>query len=180
MSNERSTKTPKFPKAPIDRIVGPANQFLHVASASGIILLLVTIAALVLANSSAADAFLAFWKTPIGFSAGSFEVQHSLKHWINDGLMAIFFFVVGLEVKRELVLGELRGVRQAALPLAAALGGMVVPAAIYLCASMEQAGRARMGNTHGNRHRVCRGLSGYSRLARAKELAHLVALFGNH
>jgi len=68
----------------------------------------------------------------VGFSIGDFTMKHSLKHWINDGLMALFFFVVGLEVKRELVLGELRDPRRAALPVAAALGGMLVPAAFYL------------------------------------------------
>ena len=68
----------------------------------------------------------------VGFTWGAFEFQHSLKHFINDGLMAIFFFVIGLEVKRELVLGELRDMRRAALPIAAALGGMIVPACVYL------------------------------------------------
>jgi len=122
----------ELPRAPIDRLVEPFTRFLHVEAASGIALLLFTAAALALANSTLADAFLGIWKIPVGIEVGDFQLRHSLKHWINDGLMAVFFFVIGLEVKRELVLGELRDVRRAALPIAAAVGGMVVPAGIYL------------------------------------------------
>lgn len=95
-------------------------------------LLLFTVIALVLANSPLSASFLAFWQTPLGFNAGDFEFTHSLRHWINDGLMALFFFLVGLEVKREMVHGELRTLKSASLPILAAIGGMVVPAAIYL------------------------------------------------
>ena len=105
---------------------------MHVEAASGIVLLAAAIAALVLANSPLSESFLGLWTSRVGFQIGSFEMDHTLKHWINDGLMAIFFFVIGLEVKRELVIGELRDPRRAALPVFAALGGMVVPAAIYL------------------------------------------------
>jgi NhaA family Na+:H+ antiporter len=121
-----------LPRAPIDRLVGPFTRFLHVEAASGIVLLLFTGAALGLANSPLADGFLGIWKLSLGFEFGDFQLRHSFKHWINDGLMAIFFFVIGLEVKREIVLGELRDIRRAALPIAAAMGGMVAPAAIYL------------------------------------------------
>jgi NhaA family Na+:H+ antiporter len=105
---------------------------MHVEAASGVVLLAATIAALALANSPWSSSFLAFWNTEFGFTFGALEVSHSLKHWINDGLMGIFFFVIGLEVKRELVTGELRDPRSAALPIFAAIGGMLVPAAIYL------------------------------------------------
>jgi NhaA family Na+:H+ antiporter len=121
-----------LPRAPIDRLAGPLARFLHVEAASGIVLLLFTGAALALANSPLAEGFLGIWKLPLGIEIGDFQIRHSLKHWINDGLMAVFFFVIGLEVKREIVLGELRDVRRAALPIAAAIGGMIVPAAIYL------------------------------------------------
>ena len=121
-----------FPRAPIDRLVAPIERFMHVAAASGIALLFVTFAALILANSAWSEGFLAIWSTKVEVAFGSFRMSHSLSHWINDGLMALFFFVIGLEVKRELVLGELRDLRKAALPVAAALGGMIVPAAVYL------------------------------------------------
>ncbi len=121
-----------LPRVPIDRLAAPIERFLHVEAAGGVVLLMATIAALVLANSSLAGSFLGFWNTKIGFSLGGFEAVHSLKHWINDGLMTIFFFTIGLEVKREIVTGELRNPRNEALPVAAALGGMIVPAAVYL------------------------------------------------
>lgn len=121
-----------LPVEPIDRLLAPLERFLHVEAAGGVVLLACTAAALVLANSPWADAWAAIWKTPLSLGIAGFEMHHPLKHWINDGLMAIFFFVIGLEVKRELVVGELRDPRRAALPVAAALGGMVVPAAIYL------------------------------------------------
>jgi NhaA family Na+:H+ antiporter len=123
---------PALPQEPIDRVVRPLERFLHVEAASGVVLLACALTALVLANSPAAEGFLAFWKTPVGLRLGAFELEHSLQHWINDGLTVIFFFVIGLEVKREIVLGELRELRKAALPLAAAVGGMVVPAGVYL------------------------------------------------
>lgn len=134
-----------FPEKPIDRVVEPVARFLHVESASGVVLLIFTAAALALANSSLSQEFLAIWKTPVGLSFGSFEFRYSLKHWINDGLMAVFFFVVGLEVKREIVVGELRDMRLAALPIAAALGGMLVPAMIYLFFQWGRAGQDGWG-----------------------------------
>jgi NhaA family Na+:H+ antiporter len=121
-----------LPKEPIDIIVDPLRRFLRIESASGVVLLMATIAALILANSSMSESFLVFWKKPLGFRIGEFQMSHSLQHWINDFLMAIFFFVIGLEVKRELVMGELRDLRSAALPIIAAIGGMLVPALIYL------------------------------------------------
>jgi NhaA family Na+:H+ antiporter len=132
-----------LPQQPIRRLTAPFERFMHVEAASGIVLLAATIVALVLANSAWSGGFLGFWKTEIGFTIGSFDMYHSLKHWINDGLMAIFFFVIGLEVKRELVIGELRDPRRAALPIVGALGGMVAPAAIYL--AMEGSGAGARG-----------------------------------
>jgi NhaA family Na+:H+ antiporter len=110
-----------LPRKPIDRLVGPFERFLHVEAAGGVVLLTATIASLSLANSPWSDAFLALWKTPVEFGFGSFQLSHSLKHWISDGLMAVFFFVIGLEVKRELV----------------------IPAAIYL--SLQYGGPAARG-----------------------------------
>jgi NhaA family Na+:H+ antiporter len=129
---------PLLPAQPIDRVLDPLKKFLHVEAMGGIVLIVATAVALVLANSPAAGTFLSLWKTPIGIQVGTFQFRLSLHHVIDDGLMVIFFFVVGLEVKRELVLGELRGLRRAALPLAGAVGGMVVPSGIYL---LLQAGK---------------------------------------
>ena len=122
----------ELPEEPIDRITAPIRRLLHVEAASGLVLLACTAVALVLSNTEASEAFLGFWETPVRVAFGSASVEHSVQHWINDGLMAVFFFVVGLEVKRELVHGELREPRRAVLPIAAALGGMAAPAALYL------------------------------------------------
>ena len=137
MTEDNSTE-PKLPQQKINRIVDPVVRFLHVEAASGVVLIGCTVVALVAANSPWSETYLNFWKTEVGFAFGQFEFQHSLKHLINDGLMAIFFFVIGLEVKREIVLGELGDLRRATLPIAAALGGMVVPASIYLATQFGQ------------------------------------------
>ncbi len=135
----------EFPEEPIHRITAPLERFMHVEAASGIVLLTAAVAALVLANSPVSDGFLAIWKIEVGFRIGAFDMSYSLKHWINDGLMAIFFFVIGLEVKRELVIGELRDPRRAALPLFAAIGGMLAPAAIYLALQAGETGARGWG-----------------------------------
>ena len=132
-------------KKPIDYIIEPISRFLAVESAGGIVLLSAAAVALILANSSLSDAYFAFWKTKVGFSFGSFSFIHSLQHWVSDGLMAIFFFTVGLEVKRELVTGELRDFKRAILPVAAAVGGMVFPAMIYLYFQAGEVGEAGWG-----------------------------------
>jgi NhaA family Na+:H+ antiporter len=126
------TKTPRMPHAPVDQLTKPFAAFLRIEAASGLLLLIATMAALALANSQWADGFLSFWETEIGLRLGAMEYSRSLRHWINDGLMTFFFFVVALELKRGFVLGELQNLRVAALPFAGALGGMIVPAALYL------------------------------------------------
>jgi NhaA family Na+:H+ antiporter len=113
------------------RFAQPLAAFLHVEAAGGILLVVAAIAALLWANL-ASDSYHTFWETVIELRIGSFTLAEPLEAWVADGLMALFFFVVGLEIKRELVTGELRDPRTAALPAVAALGGMVVPAAIYL------------------------------------------------
>jgi NhaA family Na+:H+ antiporter len=135
----------ELPAGPIKAFMAPLTRFMHIEAAAGLVLLACTILALVVANSPWGDAYLAFWKTPVGLVWGDYAFVHSLKHWINDGLMAIFFFVIGLEVKREMVLGELRDPRQAMLPLFAALGGMIVPAGLYLAFLYGQPGEAGWG-----------------------------------
>lgn len=134
-----------LPKEPIDSIVDPLKRFLHIEAASGVVLLMATVVALTLANLPTAETFLGIWKTRLSFGLGGFQMDHSLQHWINDGLMAIFFFVIGLEVKRELVMGELQDLRQAVLPISAAIGGMVVPAGVYLALQWGEPGARGWG-----------------------------------
>ncbi len=124
--------TPRFPSERIDAIASPLQRFIHTEAAGGVVLLLAAVIALVIANSPLGPVVEAFWKIPVGFRIGDFGIEHSLRHWINDGLVTLFFFVVGLEIKRELVTGELSKPGAAAFPFIAAVGGMLVPAAIYL------------------------------------------------
>jgi NhaA family Na+:H+ antiporter len=114
------------------RVQTAALDFARWAPSTGLLLLLMTIAALAVTNSRLGRAFEDFWEMSIGWTAGAAAFQLSLRDWINDGLLTIFFLVVGLEIKRELTVGRLATWRAAALPLAAAAGGMALPAAIYL------------------------------------------------
>jgi NhaA family Na+:H+ antiporter len=109
----------------------PVERFLAVQAASGILLLIAAAVALVWANSPWREAYFDLWHTPVGLRVGSLAFERDLHFWINDGLMVVFFFVVGLEIRREIYGGELSDARRAALPLMAALGGMIVPALIY-------------------------------------------------
>lgn len=118
----------------------PLEQFVS-TSVSGIGLLLAgTIAAMILANTQLSAAYEAFWHTTLTVGTDRFGVTASLRHWVNDGLMAVFFFVVGLEIKREVLVGEMRYPRQAALAISAALGGVLVPALLFLAFNLGQAG----------------------------------------
>lgn len=121
-----------LPKERIDRLLRPFARFLRIEAAGGAVLAVCTIAAVALSNSPWAHSFLQIWETHVGLRAGSMEFGRSIKEWINDGLMTMFFFLVALELKRELVLGELRSPRLAALSISAALGGMLVPAGLFL------------------------------------------------
>jgi NhaA family Na+:H+ antiporter len=127
------------------RIARPLRTFLHTEAAGGIVLLAATVVALVLANSRLAGSFERFWQTELSISIGAFELTEDLRHFVNDALMALFFFVVGLEIKREIVLGELSDRRKAALPAVAAVGGMVVPALVYLVFNAGGEGAAGWG-----------------------------------
>ena len=114
------------------RALTPFEEFVHRQTTGGLLLIVSAIVALVLANSFVADAYFQLLHTPLGIHIGSLAISMSLHHWVNDGLMALFFFVVGMELKREMLVGELADLRQAALPIVAAIGGMVMPALIYL------------------------------------------------
>ncbi|RRS05069.1 Na+/H+ antiporter NhaA [Aquabacterium soli] len=123
-----------LPRAQVlaQRAFSALERFLHIEAVSGIVLLIMAVAALLWANSPLAPSYDALWHTPVSVSVGSWAFSQSLHFWINDGLMTIFFLVVGMEIRREIHEGALSDVRQAALPIAAALGGVLVPASIYL------------------------------------------------
>jgi NhaA family Na+:H+ antiporter len=115
----------------IEHLLRPFQRFAATESSGGIVLLICTIVALAWANSPWAESYHRLWEIPLTVGAGSRQLTLSLHHWINDGLMAVFFFLVGLEIKREMLVGELASVRHAALPIAGAIGGMLLPAGIY-------------------------------------------------
>jgi NhaA family Na+:H+ antiporter len=129
----------------VARALRPFQVFARTEAAGGIVLLTFTALALVWANSPAGDSYFHFWELPITVGHPRFGLTASLHHWINDGLMAVFFFLVGLEIKREMLVGELASVRQAALPIAGAIGGMVVPALFYALLNAGGPGAAGWG-----------------------------------
>jgi NhaA family Na+:H+ antiporter len=129
------TRAPKRP-------LGALQDFLHDEAAGGIVLVAGAVLAVVWANSPVSDSYFDFWGQYLTIGWGPTAITEDLQHWVNDGLMVLFFFVVGLEIKRELAIGELRDARAAALPAAAALGGVVVPALIFVALT---SGEARAG-----------------------------------
>ena len=126
-------------------IIGPLQSFLRSEAAGGILLLGCAVLALAWANSPFADSYFDLWQTYVTVGVGDFEIDKPLLLWINDGLMAIFFFLIGLEIKREVLGGELSNPRSAALALAAALGGMAVPALAYVLLNSGGTGEAGWG-----------------------------------
>jgi NhaA family Na+:H+ antiporter len=129
-----ATSRQHLPRAQLlaERAFTTLERFLHIEAASGIVLLIAAAAALIWANSSLAASYHELWHAPLSIGLGGFAFSQSLHFWINDGLMTVFFLVVGMEIRREIHEGALSNLKQAALPLAAALGGVIVPALIYL------------------------------------------------
>ncbi|WP_034259827.1 Na+/H+ antiporter NhaA [Altibacter lentus] len=113
-------------------LLTPFEKFVKIESFSGILLFVATLIAILWSNSPFADSYESLWNYQIGLEANGFSLQKPLLLWINDGLMAVFFFLIGLEIKRELLLGELNSLRKAAFPFFAALGGMLVPLSVFL------------------------------------------------
>lgn len=128
-----------------DLVKRPLERFLAIQASSGILLLVCAALAITAANSPWAEHYEQFWSTPLGVRAGSFVFERSLDWIVNDGLMVIFFFVVGLEIRREIAYGELSEWRRALLPLVGAFGGMVAPALLYLAFAGEPSTRAGWG-----------------------------------
>ena len=127
------------------RLSRAVREFLQAEAAGGIVLVVAAVVALGWANSPWDGAYRALWSTELRVELGRWVLTEDLRHWVNDALMAIFFFVVGLEIKRELVDGELRDPRQAAVPALAALGGMVVPAVLFGLITLGSAGDSGWG-----------------------------------
>jgi NhaA family Na+:H+ antiporter len=147
MHQSPSPDTPphRLPQTLVQHWARPLVRFLEIEAASGVILLACTVTAVALANSPWRAELAAFWNQHAQVGIGQYRLDESLLHWVNDGLMTIFFFVVGLEIKREIVAGELRDPRKAALPVMAALGGMLVPAGIFVALRAGRPGEAGWG-----------------------------------
>ncbi len=129
----------------VERVTAPLHKFMRSAPAGGLVLLACAAIAMAWANSPWAHGYHALWETPIALGVGNFATTLTLHVVINDGLMAVFFFLVGLEIKREVLVGELASLRQAALPVTAALGGMVVPALLFLTLNVRGPGSTGWG-----------------------------------
>jgi NhaA family Na+:H+ antiporter len=127
--NERQ---PLGPATPIERLARPFQEFAKLEASGGILLIGCTVSALIWANSPWAGGYFHLWHTNLTFGFAGKLLPEPLHFWINDGLMALFFLLVGLEIKRETLVGELASLRKAALPIIAALGGMIVPAGLYV------------------------------------------------
>jgi len=127
------------------KIATPFEEFIHAQTTTGLILMIMTVVALLLANSPVSQSYEHFFHTYINLEVGSWQLSHSIHHWINDGLMAIFFFIIGLEIKREITVGELSDLKVAILPILAAVGGMVVPALIFLAINGDGEGARGWG-----------------------------------
>jgi NhaA family Na+:H+ antiporter len=139
----KGSPTSKRPGTLADRLARPLRRFLAIEAASSILLLVATLVSLALANSPGHEAWAHFWHQRVAIEVGGLELALSLAHWVNDALMAIFFFVVGLEIKREMTIGELASRQRAMLPVFGALGGMVAPALIYV--GLQPGGAAAAG-----------------------------------
>ena len=127
----REGATTPFGRA-FKQALSPIEEFIHQESASGIVLMICAVAAIIIANSPLYPLYDRILHLRLSVGVSDFSLDHTLHHWINDGLMVLFFFVIGLEVKREILIGELSDFRAALLPISAAIGGMVLPAAVYL------------------------------------------------
>ena len=128
--------TTKSTKSPL-RLTALFKEFFQSQQSAGILLVLATVVSLLIANSSGGPAYIAFWSQKIGLASHNFHLEHSITEWINDALMTIFFLLVGLEIERELYIGELSDRKRAMLPMIGALGGMLVPALIYLLFNLQ-------------------------------------------
>ena len=145
MARGEGILAPHWSDTSLARVLHPIQEFIHNSASGGVVLMIAAVVALVIANSPLAGAYDALLHTHIAVTVGPFQLDESILHWINDGLMAIFFFLVGLEIKREVRAGELSDLRAALLPIFAAVGGVVVPAALYMLFNAGGVGAAGWG-----------------------------------
>jgi NhaA family Na+:H+ antiporter len=132
---------------PVEKVLTPFDLFRNSQSITGVLLLIAAVAALALANSRYQHFYASLNSLPLSISLGDWEIRHSLQHWVNDGLMVLFFYILGLEIKRECLVGDLRDIRHSSLVLLMALGGMLVPAAVY--SGVAMAGEPEMARGWG-------------------------------
>ncbi|MCP4706233.1 MAG: Na+/H+ antiporter NhaA [candidate division Zixibacteria bacterium] len=132
---------PKMQNRPVVRLIEPIIRFMHIQAMGGVVLFCCTMVALWAANSQFASWYESFWNQTLGITIGNFSMSYPIWYWVNDALMVIFFFVIGLEIKRELTTGELSEKRKIILPVAAALGGAITPALIYIFIIQDQPGQ---------------------------------------
>ena len=140
-------------KSPIDQLLKSVSRFIHLEYTGGIVLFLSVVVAIIWANSAWSHSYHELWETKFAISFAGHGFDQPLHIWINDGLMAIFFFLIGLELKREFMAGELSSIKKASLPMMAAVGGMLVPALIYTVFNKGLSSSTWLGNTNGNRYR---------------------------
>lgn len=141
-NQQQNPDTPPLEKS-LQKLLKPVEEFIHDEASGGILLMVCAILAMVMANTGLATMYEGVLSTRLTIDLGTYTISHSIHHWINDGLMALFFFVVGLEIKREILVGELAELRQAALPIAAAIGGAIVPALFFF--GLNSSGEALNG-----------------------------------
>jgi NhaA family Na+:H+ antiporter len=145
MNVRNAPRAPLPPHPHVLRVISPFQNFTRTEASGGILLFVATVIALVWANSPWSGDYFDFWHTEVTIQLGQYGMSMTLVHWINDGLMAIFFFIVGLEIKREFLVGELSSFRQALLPIVAAVGGAALPAIIYLALNFDGEGSRGWG-----------------------------------
>ena len=155
-------------------------KFISVEAASGMALLLAALVALVWANSAWAASYFALWHLPMSFGLGAYLPEHDLHFWVNDGLMTLFFLVVGLEIRREMHDGALADPKVALLPIIAAAGGVIVPALFYVLLNTEPVDPPRLGHPDRHRHRLCRRCAVTHRPRRAIGAADAAAHARHH
>ncbi len=129
------------------------KTFISKEAFSGVLLFVATILAVLTANSPLSQAYYDLWHLPLGLTLGNIKISMALTYWIDDGLMSLFFLMVGLEIKRELLIGELSSIKKASFPVVAAIGGMAVPALVFYCFKSRKP--YRFWYTHVNRYCLC-------------------------